>query len=92
MNYRELYFKYNKDFNGKYQCVRCKQWFTKDQITIDHIIPQSKLMYLPIKDVLINLQSMCRHCNSSKGNRTNDTLKDLAGNIIKNAINGNIHR
>ena len=87
-NYRKIYFDNHPGIAGKYQCVHCKRWFKKEDITIDHIIPQSKLKYLPIKDVLINLQPMCRSCNSSKGNRMQDTniAQDLAVNIIKTGI------
>lgn len=94
MNYRKLYFEYNKGVCGKYQCVKCKKWFTKEDITIDHIIPQSTLNYLPIKDVLVNLQPMCRSCNSSKGNRLrgNHIVEDLASSIVKNAIKGTVFK
>lgn len=88
VNYRKLYFDNNSGFMGKYQCVHCKKWFAKSEITIDHIIPQSKLQYLPVKDILINLQPMCKSCNSSKGNRIkgNDVGKDLAVNLLKTGI------
>lgn len=87
-NYRKVYFENNKGWRGKYKCSHCGKWFKKEDITIDHIIPQSKLAYLPIKDVLINLQPMCRSCNSSKGNRLQGTnvVQDLAKNIVKTGV------
>lgn len=78
-NYREKYFKENKSVFGKYQCTRCKQWFPKSQIDIDHIIPQSK----GGTDDLWNLQAMCYHCNRSKQDSLKDTPKDLVKNIVK---------
>ena len=41
-NYRNRAFENSKSMNGKYQCVRCKKWFEKGDIDIDHIVPQSK--------------------------------------------------
>jgi len=88
VNYRKLYFENNKGLRGKYQCEHCKKWFMKEEITIDHIIPQSKLAYLPIKDVLVNLQPLCRSCNSSKGNRMKGTEvgKDLIKSVVKTGM------
>ena len=85
-NYRKMYFDENKGFCGKYQCVRCKQWFPKEQIDIDHIIPQS----LGGIDHPANLQAMCRHCNRSKQAKTDDTLKDLAVHNTKRLVKGAI--
>lgn len=90
MDYRKLWFDNNKPnpINRKYRCVSCGHYFSKKDITIDHIIPQSRLAYLPVKDVLINLQPMCRSCNSSKGNRMRGTgiMGDLVRNTVKTAF------
>jgi len=83
MGYRELYFQHHK---GKkllfrkgtyYRCVACGKWFTKEQITVDHIIPKRKGGL----DVISNLQAMCRSCNSSKRDRQSglDTVKGVIG-------------
>lgn len=86
MDYRKLWFDNNKPnpFNHKYRCVHCGRYFAKKDITIDHIIPQSRLAYLPIKDVLINLQPMCRSCNSAKGNRMRGN--NIAGDLMRNTV------
>lgn len=83
MGYRELYFQYHKGvkFPFKkgtyYRCVSCKKWFTKSQITVDHIIPKRKGGL----DVIGNLQAMCRSCNSRKRDRQSglDTVKGVVG-------------
>ncbi len=43
----------------------CLECFTRDNLTIDHIIPVSR----GGKSVYENLQILCGPCNSSKGNR-----------------------
>lgn len=71
MGYREDYFKHNKGHKRPfkkgewYQCVECKEWFRKSDITIDHRIPKRK----GGTDDLWNLQPMCRSCNSAKRER-----------------------
>lgn len=45
-----------------YRCVSCGSWH---DLSIDHIIPESK----GGETVSENLQTMCRFCNSRKGNR-----------------------
>lgn len=45
-----------------YKCVMCKQ---KKKLTIDHIIPISK----GGTNYIINIQPLCKPCNSSKWNR-----------------------
>ena len=86
MGYREKYFKENKGFMGKYRCARCGRWFNKRDIDIDHIIPKSK----GGTDSMYNLQAMCKHCNRSKGNKTNNVVGDLlkhnAKRVVKNSI------
>lgn len=50
---------------GLYECGECRQHFTAEELTIDHIIPWSK----GGRTVLSNAQLLCRACNSRKGNR-----------------------
>lgn len=78
-NYRDKWFKNNPPVFGKYRCVRCGGWFPKEEIDIDHIIPQSK----GGTDDLINLQAMCKHCNRSKQASTQDTAPDFIKNTAK---------
>lgn len=74
VDYRSKAFENSQSVNGKYQCVRCKRWFDKGDIDIDHIIPQSK----GGDSTRYNLQCMCKHCNRSKQDDTSDTSRDLA--------------
>lgn len=46
----------------RYRCVECG---ATDHLSLDHIIPWS----LGGEDTMENLQTMCRSCNSRKGNR-----------------------
>ncbi len=46
-------------------CNGCKTHFKLQNLTVDHIIPQSK----GGTDHIDNLQLLCGHCNSVKGNR-----------------------
>ncbi len=46
-------------------CNGCKTHFKIQNLTVDHIIPRSK----GGTDHLENLQLLCGHCNSVKGNR-----------------------
>lgn len=80
--YRDTWLDNNDSNYGWYTCVRCGKKLRKGDITIDHIIPQSK----GGKHNLNNLQCMCRSCNSSKGNDIGvHTVKDYSRNSLKNA-------
>lgn len=81
-NYRELWFKNNSPFLGKYQCSHCKGWFKKSDIDIDHIIPKK----YGGKDVLSNLQPLCYHCNRSKGAKVEDVPVDFTKNLVRNGV------
>ncbi|MBQ9981661.1 MAG: HNH endonuclease [Oscillospiraceae bacterium] len=82
--YRSKYFNDNRnDSNyGWYKCVHCGHSFRKDDIEIDHIIPQSR----GGGDNINNLQCLCRSCNASKGNDVNDSARDLVKNIKRRYI------
>lgn len=83
MGYRETFFactpgvKLPFKRGTYYRCVSCKQWFTKSDITVDHIIPKRK----GDSDDIWNLQPMCKHCNSSKRDRQTgfETAKSVLG-------------
>ena len=47
-------------------CFLCFKWKNVDDMSIDHIIPQSKNG----SNRLDNLQMLCHKCNSAKGNKT----------------------
>lgn len=82
MGYREDYFKHNKGVNGKYQCVKCKKWFSKSDIDVDHRISKR----LGGTDDYYNLQAMCKHCNRSK--QENTSSAEVAETIIAGAVSG----
>lgn len=48
-----------------WRCVRCG---THEDLTVDHIVPISK-GGADDPDDISNLQTLCKSCNSSKGNR-----------------------
>lgn len=59
--------------HGWYTCPHCGRKFRVSQMDVDHIIPQS----MGGMNTRENLQYLCPHCNRSKGNRMDDTEKDL---------------
>lgn len=85
MGYRENFFNHTPSMTGRYRCVKCGRWFTKDQIDVDHRIPKRQ----GGTDDIWNLQAMCRHCNRSKGKKTTGT--DVAKTIIAGAVSGVVH-
>lgn len=71
----------NKSNHGWYTCVRCGKKLRKNDVDIDHIIPQSR----GGRDNISNLQCMCKRYNRSKRNDIDlNTLKDYAINFINN--------
>lgn len=71
--YRKKAFE-NTDSNyGWYTCPRCGKKYHKDEMDVDHIVPQSK----GGDHSRYNLQVMCQHCNRSKQDKMDDTYKDL---------------
>ena len=49
---------------NKYQCEKCKKWFYKEELQVDHIEAWSK----GGRTVLSNAQLLCGPCNKKKGN------------------------
>lgn len=85
MGYRSDWFAHNKpNIFGKYRCVRCKGYFNKDEIEIDHRIPKRD----GGTDDLWNLQPMCRTCNRSKRDR--QTHLETASTLIRATANGKL--
>lgn len=86
MGYREEFFKYNHGVilpfrkGVWWKCVKCKHYFKKKDITIDHKISKRK----GGTDDLWNLQPMCRSCNSSKRERSTakDNITATSGAIL----------
>ena len=52
------------------ECIGCHEHFKIRNLTIDHITPKSK----GGTDHLENLQLLCGHCNSVKGDRGQEYL------------------
>lgn len=82
MGYREEFFKNTPSVMGKYQCVQCKGWFDKSEIDVDHKISKR----YGGTDDLYNLQSMCKHCNRSKRERSSG--RDIATSVIGAGLSG----
>ena len=85
MGYRETYFNNKISIFGRYRCVRCKRWFPKSEIDVDHRIAKR----LGGTDDLWNLQAMCKHCNRSKGK--NSTKGEVVKTVAVGTISGLIH-
>ena len=83
-NYRNVYFKSNPSSNGKYICKECGRTLDKDDrdLTIDHIIPQK---YGGTNSVL-NLQVLCRSCNSRKKDKINSLTLSYSGEALVREI------
>ena len=56
-----------RDMIYKRDGYKCKYCGSKDNLVIDHVIPFSK----GGKTELNNLQTLCKKCNSEKGNKLN---------------------
>ncbi|MBR4026876.1 MAG: HNH endonuclease [Lachnospiraceae bacterium] len=81
MGYREDWFRENKSNHGWYTCVKCGKKLRKEEVDIDHIIPQSR----GGSDKLNNLQCLCRRCNRSKQDDFGlENLNDYAKNVHRN--------
>lgn len=72
-NYRKTARESISGYNGWYTCPHCGRKFRASQMDVDHIVPQSR----GGGNTIDNLQYLCPHCNRSKGNRTDDTGRDL---------------
>ncbi len=53
-------------------CAGCNKFFVPGNLSVDHIVPKAKGGSEDSK----NLQLLCRSCNSIKGDRTMDYLKE----------------
>lgn len=83
--YRQKFFESNPGFNGMYQCVKCKGWYPKSEIDVDHRISKK----MGGTDDLWNLQAMCKHCNRSKqeNSSSGEMLQTVAGAVISGIAN-----
>lgn len=72
-NYRQVGLKTNPSNYGWYTCVHCGRKLRKDSVEIDHILPRSK----GGENTPENLQCLCKYCNRSKGNKTDQSKDDL---------------
>lgn len=88
--YREKWFKANpgkKRFGHRglwWKCVRCHEWFHKEDIDIDHRLPKRD----GGTDDLWNLQPMCKHCNRSK--HDNQTAGETFSTMARAAVHGEL--
>ena len=82
MGYRDKHFEENKSNHGWYKCKRCGKSFRKEDIDVDHIIPQK----YGGPDNSFNLQGLCKHCNRSKQAALKDVPGDLARNIFESIL------
>lgn len=82
MGYRQDFFNNTPSMLGKYQCAKCKKWFTKDEIDVDHRLSKRK----GGTDDLWNLQAMCKSCN--RGKRERSSNKEVAETVISAGITG----
>ncbi|EGT3709109.1 TPA: HNH endonuclease [Clostridioides difficile] len=78
--YRDKWFDSNDSNHGWYTCIRCGKKLRKNDVDIDHIIPQKH----GGRDNLNNLQCMCKSCNRSKKDNLNNTVTDYSKNTLKN--------
>lgn len=72
-DYRTIGLQNTRSYNGKYECIRCHNFFSEGDVDIDHIIPQK----YGGTNSRYNLQCMCKHCNRSKKDDMSDTEADL---------------
>lgn len=81
MGYRENFFEANESgAGGWYSCGECGKSLRKDEVTVDHIVPQSK----GGSDSAWNLQALCRPCNSRKKDKVGkDTVKGFLNKLLK---------
>lgn len=88
MGYRETFFNNTKSVKGKYQCVKCKGWFAKSEIDVDHRIPKRQ----GGTDDIWNLQAMCKHCNRSKGADLSgtDVVQTVVAGTLSGLMNGGV--
>lgn len=66
-NFREDYLKaYPGNWLGQHMCAHCGGWFTKADITLDHILKRSVRPDLRFNDD--NIQKLCLPCHQKKDN------------------------
>jgi 3-phenylpropionate/cinnamic acid dioxygenase small subunit len=63
---KEFLRKLKQNEEGKHQCAKCKKYFYKEELTMDHKDPWSK----GGRTELSNAELLCRPCNIKKGNRS----------------------
>lgn len=85
MGYRDDFFRNTPSMMGRYQCVKCKKWFDKKDIDVDHRISKRH----GGTDDIWNLQAMCRSCNRGKRERSSGT--EVAQTLISAGVSGLIN-
>lgn len=72
------YSKTNVFTRDDFTCMYCNKKFTREKLTIDHVIPRSRCRQLGYKgrvNSLDNVVTCCFACNIKKGNYTPDECK-----------------
>ena len=79
-DYRENYFAKNPSTNGWYRCNSCSTKLRKgdSDLTIDHIVPQK----FGGSNAVLNLQVLCRSCNSKKKAKINALTLKYSGEAL----------
>ena len=73
MNRRDIYNRYAG------HCAYCGKKIEFDDMTIDHIVPQSK----GGKDTVENTVPSCQLCNNQKSDRTVEEFRDFIANLTE---------
>lgn len=72
-DYRKTGKLYTDSNYGWYECPKCHKKFRVNDMDVDHIVPKSK----GGDNSRYNLQMLCKHCNRSKQDNTEETEMDL---------------
>lgn len=70
-NYTKIAFSKNNVFRRDgFCCQYCMKTFSKENLTIDHVVPRSKWTHFESCSSWNNVVAACKKCNSKKADRT----------------------